>query len=346
MAGAGLVIVVAGVAAGLLATAGGSAGLPPSRPSRFEVVYQVLNSSTGPARRTWEVLKVSDPFDVSDLTYDSDPFSGAKPVSGTISTFDRLYDLSDGRPRLVSDRQPGLGSGDQALVAELQDLKRRGLATSTGEQRRIAGEGCSVYRFSEPPVGPLTPPAGADHDDLCLSTAGLELGERWTLGGRLILQRTAVEVTVGGSDNRIAGPPSVTGAPEPSVAVLRVGPPTQPSFLAPPPTPSGFTAMGPVQAIGYNPSNPTQASAASMVWAFRRGGDLVTVEAGEGQYPWNDAGSPTSRLTLAGLGPAESVMTSDGPEIQVQVSGGKWVRADGTVPLRYLASYAGRLRLA
>ena len=344
IAAAGVALAAVGATLGALETTG--AGSPPVLPASFEVVYRVVTSPTGSPQTTWEVLDVPDPFDASDLTYDGNPFSGAEPVSGTVSTFDHLYNLAGASLTLVSDRQPGQGSGNQALVPELGVLKQRGLAEAAGGGRQIAGQVCSTLRFGEPPAGAITPRSGTNHDDLCLSPSGLELAEQWTYAGRVVLERTAVEVRIGGADRRITGAPATPSPKEPPAKVLQIRNPTQPSFLASPPAPVGFTARGPVQATAFDPTNPTHVSALSTIWAFQRGGDVITVEAGEGQYPWDDNGSPTSDLRLGGLGLAQSVLKSGGPEIQVQLSGGKWVRVDGTVPLSYLSGYAGRLRAA
>jgi hypothetical protein len=342
--GAAIVVVVAALAATVILERGSSSPGAPLLPSSFEVVYRVTTSSTLPSRVTWEVLDVSGPFDVSDLTYGSDPRDGAAATSGTVSTFGDLYDLTGGKLQLVSARPPALGSGDQALLPEVPDLRARGLASQPGGTREISGQSCTTLRVSEPPAGPLTPLAGADHDDLCLSGSGLELAEAWTYHGRVVLQRTAIEITVRRHDSRIAALPT----PSPGAAatgLVRVGPPTGPSFLAAPPPPGGFTAMGPVATVTYDPTQSNQVIDTSTVWAFRRGGDVVTVEAGQGQLPWDDAGVPVRGLHLAGLGAAESVLQSEGPEIQVQLAESRWVRVDGAVPLSYLSGYAGRLRL-
>jgi hypothetical protein len=317
---------------------------PINLPSSYEVVYQVTTAATLPPRVTWEVLDVSGPFDVSDLTYDSDPRGGAAPVSGTVSTFDNLYDLSAGKLQLVSNRLPALGSGDQALLPEVPDLLARGLASRPGGTSAIAGQSCTTLRVSEPPAGPMTAIAGSDHDDLCLSGSGLELAEAWTYHGRVVLQRTAIEIRIGGHDNRITAAPALPQGSA-TAGLVQVAPPTGHSFLADPPAPSGFTAMGPVSAVEYDPTNPSRVIDESTIWAFRRGGDLITVEAGLGQLPWNNAGIAVRDVHLARLGAAQSVLQSEGPEIQLQLPGDRWVRIDGTVPLGYLARYAARLRL-
>lgn len=338
-------VLLAGLVAGLAVGLAGGPTPGPSRPARFEVVYQVTNSASGQPQSSWEVLSVSGPFDVSDLTYGADPRTGDQPLSGTVTTFDGLYDLAAGRLTLTTDRPPALGSGDQALTPELADLVARRLAVRLGPTRRIAGQPCTVYRFGEPPAGPVTPATAAGHDDLCLAASGLELGETWTYGGRVVLQRTAAEVTMGAPDRRITvAPPAGPGSA--STAVVRIGPAQLPTFLVAPPAAAGFRALAPVGVVGYDPSDASRMVGRSTVWAFQRGGDVVTVTAGEGQTPWDDTGTPVGTLRLAGLGSARSALRSDGPQIQVQLPGARWVTVDGTVPLPVLAAYAGRLRLA
>jgi hypothetical protein len=343
LAAAGALVAAAGAALGVAAaTSGGTAG--PGLPARYEVVYRVVNSSTGTAVANWEVLEADGPFDVSDLTYRADPRAGAPPSGGSVSTFDVLYDLNAGRLVAVSGRPPGLGSGAEGLVPELGNLRRRGLAEPTGGPRLVAGRRCSTWRFAGPPVGPVARPSGGDHDDLCLSPSGLELAETWTYSGRVVLRRTAVEVLVGRSDPRVRIPAAPAGGPPPS-AVVHVGPPGR-SFLGAPPPPPGFAAAGSTGVTAFDPTDTSRVADVSVVWAYRRGGSDVTVQAGVGQTPWDDAGVPAPGLHLAGLGEARSVLESTGPQIQVSLSGSRWVEVDGAVPLRYLAAYAGRLRLA
>jgi hypothetical protein len=357
---AGAVVVVAGavVAAVALSLSGGSTGVAlggVALAGRYQVVYQVTTSNAPTSH--WEVLTVTDPFDVSDLTYTADPRSGARPSAGSVSTYDALYDLRGGRLELVTYRQPALGSGDQALVTELGDLTQWGLATRLPGRRTVAGVGCDELRVSEPPAGPLTPIGRSGHDDLCLTRSGVELAETWTLGGKVVLRRTAVEVTIGSADRRIAvGPapaPAPASAPAPAPApgsgapgaevLVAVSRPAAATFLLPPPTPSGFEAMPSVHAITHDPTDLTRVADVSDVWAFRRGGALITVEAGTGQTPWNDSGVPTRNVLLKKLGPAVTVLRSDGPQVQVQMGGSRWVRVGGTVALAQLVSYASEL---
>ena len=345
---AGSIVVVVGV---VVATSIG--GSLPTRvtdiaamPAAYQIVYRVDENSGGLTKETWEVFTQTDPFGGSDLTYQSDPRDGGPPVTGTVSSFDHLYDLAGGLLTLVSARQPGPPSGVQALGGELAEMGRRGLAQDIGRSL-VARENCTVFRLAEPPVGPLSTPNGSGHDDMCIDGFGLVLREDWTYQGTLVLQRVATEERIGSADAAVTGPPSESAARDAQVpAVLRVMPQGSSSFLDDPPAPTGLAARPAVATIAFNPSDPNQVTDTSMIWSFVGGGQLITVEAGTGAIPWAPSGTPTQTITLTGLGAASSALRSDGPEIRVQLVGGRWIRVRGTVPLETLARYASELMLA
>jgi hypothetical protein len=207
-----------------------------------------------------------------------------------------------------------------------------------------------VYRFAEPPSGPVRPLAGgADHDDLCLDSAGLVLSEQWTYHGSVVLDRTATAVQT--PDSELAnGVPPVTGAAPagPGAASATVDPGAN-SFLATPAVPPGYGPSGPPVAFKLpDPRTPSSTVAASVVWAFIDGPRVITVEAGTGhpgQLPWRADDTATTPVTLRGLGPATTAVRSDGAEVRVDVGGGRWVRVRGPVPVRDLAAYAQQLTL-
>lgn len=315
-------------------------------PASFQVVYRVVNSSGPATRQSWEVFTQTSPFDGSDLDYGSDPRNGALPTAGTVSTFDHLYDLSGGRLTLVSDRQPGPISGTEAVAVERRDLESRRLAESVGRST-VAGAGCAMERFGEPPVGPIAAPTPAGHDDMCIDQHGLDVRDVWTLRGRVVFERTAVEVRMGAPDPGIRSAPPATGAQRSSAPpILSVSTTPASSYLAPPATPDGFAAGSPVSTVAYNPSDPSQVTDTSTIWSFSNGGAVVTVEAGTGQLPWAASGTPSQAVHLNGLGAATSALRSDGPEIRVQLDRSRWVRVRGTVPLEVLTRYASELTLA
>ena len=349
----------AALSAGLFAGCGGPQTSPKTSdvtalPPAYQVVYRVESSNGSSSRQYWEVLTQSDPFDVSDLVYGSDPRSGADPNTGTVSSFDHLYELSGGRLTLVSDRQPGPGSGAPATAVEVAELAQRRIAAVRGRSS-AAGEPCTVVRFGEPPVGPITAPNGSGADDICIDRSGLETHEAWTYHGRVVLERTALEVRVGSSDSAIVGAPALStartsGAP----AILKVTQPAQSSaaqssaaqssaaqsYLATPPAPGGFTAQPVATTIAFSPSDPSQVTDLSTIWSFSDGGAVITVEAGQGQLPWSPGDTPTGALELKGLGRAALALRSDGPEVRVELDQNRWIRVRGTVPPEQLSRSA------
>jgi hypothetical protein len=291
------------------------------------------------------VLTQTSPFDVSDLTYGSDPRAGVAPSTGTVSSFDHLYDLAGGRLTLVSDRQPGAGSGIDAVAVELQELRDRGLVQLLGRSN-VGGESCELARLGEPPVGPIALPQGTGHDDMCIDRSGIDLREVWTYHGAVVEERTAVEVRIGPPDPVIHDAPSLSSAQRSSARpVLSVAQTTGPSYLAMPPMPEGFTARPAVATVAYNPTDPNQVTDTSTIWSFSSGGAVLTVEAGQGQLPWGPGNTPTDTVRLNALGTASSALRSDGPEIRVELDRGRWIRVRGTVPPERLASYASGLTL-
>ena len=320
-------------------------------PRPFSIVYELTENGV----RHWEVLTVTRPFRGSDLIYDgaSAPRRGDRPSSGTISTDRSLYTVDAGTVRLLSGRQPGPASGDRDLTSDLGALTKRSLARATGTTRRISSRSCRVYRFAEPPVGPIRPLAGGDtdHDDLCLARDGLVLSETWTYRGAVVLDRRAVDVRTSVAAIALGPSPPSTADAAPAVAgTATATPEARPtSFLAPPPRPQGFRSAGlPVAFRLPDPRAPHLAAAASVIWAFVDGSRFITVEAGlerAGQLPWRADDTPTTAVHLRGLGPAVTAVRSDGIEVRVGLRGGRWVRVRGSVPIARLTEYAQSLAL-
>jgi len=341
-------VIVAGTVTGLLLGAGGSAPMKPilARPTAYQVVYRATSTATGNAVTTWEVLTVHRPFDSSDITYNADPAANpGPPHSATWFDIDTLYTLDGTNTvRRVSGRQPGLAGSDQALGIELNDLVKRKLAKNLGHAETVAGRRCQLVRFAEPPVGPVKP-LGHDRDDICLDGDGLILAESYSISGRLVYQRTAVRLHIG----PVSDPMSPTDAqPLPggkSEGTTKKGvDPNAP--IAAPATPAGYVAAPP-EIFTLPAPTGSGLAAQSTVWAFSRGPDVVVVEAGfegGGGYPWNGQQTRTAPVHLAGLGNGTSVLTSEGPQLQVPLGPGSWVRVSGTVPLPALVTFAQQLK--
>lgn len=322
-------------------------------PASYVVVYDVHRNGA----ESWEVLRVDRPFAGSHLTYSSTgvPQPGDTPIAGSISTATALYAVNAPGLELVSARQPGPPSGDEFVGQELPDLVARGLTRSRGVVRTLAGRHCAVYRFAGPLAGPIARlPAGGDHDDLCLDADGLVLAETWTYHGKVVLQSTAVRVETSDrpiADSTLPAVPSTTNVQAVSPAAGTLAPDRHPSSLiAAPPAPAGFTAVGPAQDFRLpDPQSPGRLLAATVVWTFTSGDQVITVEAGRergGAPPWQDGDTVTTPITLTGLGPATSALRSDGYQLRISLAGGGWVRVTGTVPLAELVAYGQLLRLS
>ncbi|HET6909093.1 MAG TPA: hypothetical protein VFH54_07130 [Mycobacteriales bacterium] len=352
LAAAVVVLVAGGVAAGVLI--GGGAVPPPKpildRPLAYQVTYRVTATSTGSPVTTYEVLTVHRPFSSSDITYAADPTAGSPgpPRSATWFDTESLYTLDGtGVVRHVSDRQPGLAGSDQSLGIELDGLAQRKLAKKTGRTMTVANRSCEVIRFAEPPVGPIKPLSGSDHDDLCIDNSGLILSESYTLKGHIVYARSAIRVLVGDVTDPLS---PVNAQPLPGAGQQgTVSPGVDTSApIATPPTPAGFQPTKPV--IFTLPAPNGQGLAArSTVWAFSKGPDVITVEAGlegGGHYPWDGQQTPTQPVHLADLGSAKTILTSEGPQVQVALGSGIWLRVTGTMRPAALLSYVQQLRRA
>jgi hypothetical protein len=210
----------------------------------------------------------------------------------------------------------------------------------------VAGRPCRDYRFVEPVAGPIKALTGANHDVLCIDADGLVLREEYTLDGKVALLRQAerVEIDPAGIDNDL----DTTGAEpiaDPNAPSARA--PTaddRPSFFPAPPAPDGYESASVVLFRFPAPSSQgTQLLYTSTVWAFSRAADVITVEAGEGGgLPWQD--TDPSRAVSLPLGPAKSVVRSDGAELRVDLGSGRWVRVRGTLSVADITAYAKRLR--
>jgi len=349
--------VIAAVVVTLVVTRGGSTvAVDTTYPTSYLIVYRVTQNGAP----LWEVLSVQRPFTASDLTYTtaSAPRTGDQASTGNMSTASGLYAVDAQTVHLVSGRQPGPPSGDQYAGEALTELTRRGLAADLSRTATVAGRTCRLYRFAAPPSGaivPLTSRAdGADHDDLCFDSEGLELSEAWTYRGAVVLQRTAVEVRSSPraiADTSVPAPPSIDGAVPAGPHAATVTPTAQPStFITAPPAPSGFIPSGPAVDFRFpDAQNPSQTAATSVVWGFTDGPRVITVEAGRergGGLPWRTGDTSTESVNLHGLGPASTAVRSDGFEVRVDLGGGEWVRVRGTVALDALIVYAHRLTRA
>ena len=320
-----------------------------SRPATYRIVYHVTQPGDAKSER-WEELTVRRPFEARDAVFSARPTPDATPVSGTLATLDHLYIIQSQGLQELSGRQPAAPTGDQDLAAVLAEAERRKLVGPAGTRRTVVGRPCRDHPFLEPPAGVIKPLTGKDRDLMCIDGDGLLLREEWTIGGKVALLREAesVDLVPTGLD-RVLSPAGAAPTPVPT-AVPAVGQPLEAAKVIPdPPVPAGFTATtkvgfampGPQQ----QPGIPPPVLYTSTIWAFGRGGDSITVEAGtsggSGPPPWLDT-DPTRPVDLP-IGKATSAVRNDGFEVRVDLGNGKWLRVRGTVPLADVVAYARTL---
>ena len=333
------------VAGAIVAAACGhsTGALRPSTPvPALRIVYRIEQPN---AATRWGELVAERPFRVRAGTFDHRPRLGERPVAGTLTSVDGLFQLRAEGLQEISGRQPAPGTGDQWLVPQLADAVDRKLAKVVGTAT-VAGRACTVYRFAEPPVGPIAALGEGDHDDLCLTANGLLLREVWTFKGRVIQRRTAVDVDTSGRGlDALLDVSAATEAPPSGPLATRAK--AGESFVPDPRPPKGYALAARDAFALRQPSDQGPVTLyTSTVWAFTRGAELVTVEAGDsrasGKVPWLGT-DPARRVTLP-IGDGTSVIRNDGAEVRVDLGGDRWVRVRGTIPLADLVRYARTLR--
>jgi hypothetical protein len=321
----------------LLAACGGASHpkvLAGARTPSFRVLYRVVHSEGGKPTIESQVVTEQRPFFASDFSYPTKPDLAAPgaPRGGTMTDVDHLYSHDGTTLRRVSGRQPGLGGGDQALLNVAHEAVARQRAR-VKPASVVNGKRCTVLQFAEPPVGGLSRFRDKqNHDDICIDRGGVILREQWTLNGRVVLTRQAVQLAAvpDGAFDTSAAEDVGAGLAIPRVAPMDAG-------LTPPPTPKGYAAATAVDFFLPRADAPSQLAYASKVWAFAKAGDEITVELGAGQViPW----SPDDDKTFAlGRRNVASLVRSDGMEIH-WASADHWIRVRGSVSLAALVPYA------
>ena len=347
--GAALAGLLLGLAAvNLLASGDDAEEAAGSAVDAYRVVYRVEQLVDDPPIVTWEEKVVRRPFHGLSVTTREPPAPGEQPVSGVLTTADRVYSVSAQGLQEVAGRVPGVPGGDQALGVVLDDAVERRLARP-GDRRRVAGRDCRVYRIARPHHRPLGPFEGDDHTDVCIDDAGLLLAEEWTLDGDMVQVRTAVAVDVSPPDELLREALSPAGASPPPPGLeppLVTRDDGATSFLSAPAPPDGFEPAGVMRVVTpASVANPDAAPGTvlftSVAWVFVRGPDVVSVEAGEGTAPWSQEDAAIT-VELTGLGPAQSVLGPEGAELRLERDG-RWVRVRGTVAPARLHRYAATL---
>lgn len=247
--------------------------LTESTPTRYRIVYDVIENSL-PRQETWTVARPYQSLVVA--------MRDGRIVSGEATSIDQLWTFLDDRDawfavqarrhRAASDLRPA------AVMATMVEL---GLARPAGEGA-FAGRSCRVFEVAEPlGSGNVSELGGAEATEVCIDDAGLVLHERWSIGGDLVLERTAIAVEIEPEiDPVIFDPtPVVEDAPEVEVFLRSIAVEADDETLAGLRTdvafPAGFVLDGAVFRASTSEAGGANSSEVVRFWS--RGPDLVEV---------------------------------------------------------------------
>ena len=183
-----LAVAVGGVLVGLTLTGGGTGTLAAvTEPAAYHVAYDVLTPGAATHR---EVRDVQRPYDGRTLSYDVN----GKPMQGSLTTRTGSYLWVNGAWAHITDGAHR-AAGDESPVPALRGAVAHGLARVRGTAS-VLGRRCTVVRTRNPVGSAVQAPTSTDHADLCLDKAtGIILREVWTLRGKLVQTRVAVELS-------------------------------------------------------------------------------------------------------------------------------------------------------
>lgn len=327
-----------------------------SPPATYHIDYRIDDYAGGKHVITTDRLWVRRPFESLVESWTGRP-PGTRLLSKQRNSFGRLeIDPASGQ-RTILDIQPVLAASDLRVDPVLAPaVASRSLQLR--ERRRILGRPCQVYRAGGPVVGGTLTPyrAGAtEYADACIDEDGLLLEEVWVLDRDPIRRRLATSVETGNALDdtlfRITGKATID-VKQGGGSVQKVDPKHPPArFFTLPSGPPGFTAAGryalvwPQLGTSQDPSQPDSSRVASIAEIWRRGVDVVIVEGGatlggvDPQIPTANA----RRVDLGTLGQGRVVLDLRMSEVNVTLTGGRFLRVYGTLPSDDLVAIARRL---
>ena len=334
--------------------------LPSRVPESYRISYRVADTATDVGDMTTEEVKVRRPFDARIVVRDANADAGNVRTERLTVLTTLAAKSSDGRWTAFSIG-PNLATSDLRFGPALDQAIEEG-DIEVRERRRVLGRECQVFRAgSTLAAGILTPyERGArDFADVCVDEAGLVVEEVWTLDGKRVQRRVAVEVdedvAFDDDDPAFRLPANVSRVSAASgggsARKLAEGslPPGAFWDVGAGGLPEGFSPLGRWAVVTPNievmrdptqASVPKTASSVSSVWV--RGADLLVVDQG---VVSGSAGLPsptTSRpVDLGGLGLGEAFTDFRTNEVRVSTGrAGEFVRIYGTLPLPLLVEVA------
>jgi hypothetical protein len=293
-----------------------------------------------PPSTTFEERVVRRPFEGRILSSTSRGVDLNDPgTSVTMSVGSSILSISDGQQTLVRQRVPNAAIGDVALASVLEEAARLGHAEAQAEEDVVLDRPCRLFAVKEPGARVVAAPTKSSRTTLCIDDDGLILRERWELRGRVVLERTAIELDED-PDLTASGDPTNAPAPE---APLTMGATVRPvervdSFIDEPPLPTEWTLIGRFETVTVD---RTQGLSRTSAWVMQDNGDFLVVEAGNGRI--NLSGSV--REVPSALGEAALFLGTMGAEIRVHVDANRWIRVTTSASPTDLSRYIETLRI-
>ena len=275
-----------------------------------------------------------------------------EPTNVELGTFGRRRVGEEGA--LVIALPPAIAPAD-VRFATLADAVERDMVERR-EQRELDGRRCQVLRSAAGLYVAALAPIGADeHIDTCVDKQGIVVEELQVTKGRPTRIRTLTALTterIDGASLVIEGEP--TDVREGGGSIIRT---TADSRLPGVPfwetqgDPAGFTRRGryvvvPPQAENFTDPTREGHRLAGMATVWERGIDALVLEQGgtlRGHEPFPPPGEGVSTADLGPLGRAEVIVSLRMNELRVLLTGGRYVRIYGTLPIAELEAFARTL---
>lgn len=337
--------------------------LPESAPEQYMITYVIADTASEAPSFSNEEVVVRRPFDARLVIRDgTTPGEGA--VRGRrVSQITKLASSgADGRTTLFSI-PPALATTDVRFGPALDQALADG-DIAAREQRRVGGRICQVFRAgSSLQAGLLTPyePGARSFADVCVDAEGMVLEEVWTIDGKRVQRRLAVEVATGdeveiATDETFAIPADVETIPtaQGGGSARRVAKDSRPPgafrVLPDDQIPDGFeftdrwAVVAPRLDIMRDPTRTGEpSSTSSLIDVFVRGADVIMIDrgatTGDGKLPEAAVSRP---VDLGALGQGEAITDFRMNEVR-STSGRDFVRVQGTVPIPILVEVAQAL---
>lgn len=304
---------------------------PPPAPGQeivpnYRVVYEVRETAGDEPLVTTEIVEVRRPFDARVETWTGGP-PGGDLLSVTVTNRSHFWHFQQGgEVELGVRRQPGPAHRDASL-AVLRQAAGDGMAEE-GRRASVAGLPCTRFVYHEPRPSPVEAATADDRVESCVSGDGVVLREVWTLMGRVVLTREAVQVDTDLDlpDSRFLAdrepdpsrPSEVASALERAQVVREDVSPEFPVLQ--PQLPEGFSPDR--QAMLFDAGGGGLGPRQAYFQSFVRGMELVVVEQGRtesGTPPWS--GSEGRTVDLDGFAAGRLVYFPDHVEVRAEIDG-------------------------